>query len=567
MEQIILSNAQLEQYSSEFVDEFCGNDSETSKIIAGLTAIVNDNEADLEKMKNQKWFQRIGKTITGQNKATVEAMKERREDLAKFTVKAIDKLYNMNLNNNQMSAFLSYALSINCEHMVNLEDSVKQLAYKLNDKINSVEKCNDIITDIQNGIFNPSKPLLSLIEIMEQVDERTANNPSKMDRIKQTMVSSGFNFDEHINLQSFANDVFKMPEEKVGSLYLFCQKHSENYFLKFACRLIENYFYQPKINRAVALSNGSAIKNAMSCCGLISEIECSLDDMYSDFKDILPQTNRTLILQNTEAHEEHDNRNDELHISDESQRDFINALYHLAIKGDAWAQLEFGKRIGYEILLDWHESEKWLLASAKQGNEEAIFRIGRLYYDHISQYDDNAKENTQNAIKWLSIAARQTSNQAEAKYLLGACYFYGPDEVKDEKKAVEWFRQAALDGYATAQYRLAYCLMNGKGVEKNCEEAIHWYEKAAIQGENEAFLEIGDYYRYQQIYEAIKWFELAALSEDRATRLTAKQYLCDLYSRDLEIPCDNEKALKWCKALIDDGEEYVKDRIKELLSR
>ena len=73
--------------------------------------------------------------------------------------------------------------------------------------------------------------------------------------------------------------------------------------------------------------------------------------------------------------------------------------------------------------------------------------------------------------------------------------------------------------------------MNGKGVEKNCEEAIHWYEKAAIQGENDALLDIGNYYRYQEPNKAEKWYELAALSEDIATKSTAEQYLHDMFVR------------------------------------
>ena len=60
IEELVISQSQLAQEADKFANEFCrNNDSETEQILAGMTAVINGNESALEKMKNQKWFERI----------------------------------------------------------------------------------------------------------------------------------------------------------------------------------------------------------------------------------------------------------------------------------------------------------------------------------------------------------------------------------------------------------------------------------------------------------------------------------------------------------------------------
>ena len=65
---------------------------------------------------------------------------------------------------------------------------------------------------------------------------------------------------------------------------------------------------------------------------------------------------------------------------------------------------------------------------------------------------------------------------------LAICYYNGTGVEKDEQKAVEWYKKAAEQGYASAQFNLAVCYENGTGVEKDEQEAVEWYKKAAEQG-------------------------------------------------------------------------------------
>ena len=50
------------------------------------------------------------------------------------------------------------------------------------------------------------------------------------------------------------------------------------------------------------------------------------------------------------------------------------------------------------------------------------------------------------------------------------------------KKAFEWYKKAAKQGFAKAQYNLGIMYQNGQGVDVNYKKAFEWYEKAAEQG-------------------------------------------------------------------------------------
>lgn len=296
MEEIVLKNTQM----TEFINEFCvGKDTETEQIIAGMTAVIEGNEFALEKMKNQKWFERIWFTITGKNKATVVEMTQKRDVLAKFTIQLFIKMLDMLSNNARVIADLYRAVSILSLTVDRTVTDLNNLAVKLNEKIISVDNYNNIITDIQNGKFDKNQPLLSLIDILSLVDERTARDLAKLTRIKETMVKNGFLFNARTRADELAEQVFSLPEEKVGRIYLFCQKLSDrSCFFVYICRLIENYFYVSRTDRRIARQNGSAVNKALDCSGLESDSECFLNDIFDDVKNNLFDESRDKSLDN-----------------------------------------------------------------------------------------------------------------------------------------------------------------------------------------------------------------------------------------------------------------------------
>ena len=71
------------------------------------------------------------------------------------------------------------------------------------------------------------------------------------------------------------------------------------------------------------------------------------------------------------------------------------------------------------------------------------------------------------------------------------CYEAGDGVGKDEAKAAELYRKAAVQEYAEAQNKLGECYDYGSGVAVDENEAEKWYQKAAENGNETAMLNLG----------------------------------------------------------------------------
>ena len=91
----------------------------------------------------------------------------------------------------------------------------------------------------------------------------------------------------------------------------------------------------------------------------------------------------------------------------------------------------------------------------------------------------------------------------------------GWHRLGDDKKAAEWFRRAAQQGFARAQYNLGVLYTNGDGVPQDPSQAAQWFRRAADQEDAKAQYNLGLLYAKgvgvpQDYREAYVWFTLAA---------------------------------------------------------
>ena len=75
---------------------------------------------------------------------------------------------------------------------------------------------------------------------------------------------------------------------------------------------------------------------------------------------------------------------------------------------------------------------------------------------------------------------------AEAQNYLGIQYTLGLGVMKDYKKAVKWYEQAAKAGMADAQRNYGDMFHYGKGVPQDYYQAFIWYFAASQQGHETA---------------------------------------------------------------------------------
>lgn len=111
-----------------------------------------------------------------------------------------------------------------------------------------------------------------------------------------------------------------------------------------------------------------------------------------------------------------------------------NHLANKVIYGDQTAQ-------------DKAEAAYWFTKAANQGNADAQYNLGVMYYNSYGVAQDKTK-----AVQWYTKAAEQ--GHAKAQYDLGLMYYIGDGVAQDEKKAIEWLTKVAEQGNKDAQKAL-----------------------------------------------------------------------------------------------------------------
>lgn len=153
-----------------------------------------------------------------------------------------------------------------------------------------------------------------------------------------------------------------------------------------------------------------------------------------------------------------------------------------------------------------------LLKEAESGNATAqyllgiayktgqVFSLGMSEFDQpFAQYaakfgipDKNSLGlvDSSKSLEWYQEAAAQ--GYGNALFMLGMISANCDDVPRDATKAVEWFRQAAEQGHSDAQFKLGVMYASGDGAPKDVAKAVEWWQKAAAQGHVSAQAELGN---------------------------------------------------------------------------
>lgn len=160
-----------------------------------------------------------------------------------------------------------------------------------------------------------------------------------------------------------------------------------------------------------------------------------------------------------------------------ARQGYARAQYNLAI------MYVKGHGVKKDITKAFNLCEK----AAKQGDLSAMNTLGALYYD---------KKNSTQALYWYTKSAR--GGNVNAQFNLGRMYSCDVDMctsngeiIRDFAQAIIWYSKAAKKGDANAQYELGSMYQFGRGIEKDIVQALSLYTKAAKQGHELAKILLG----------------------------------------------------------------------------
>lgn len=223
----------------------------------------------------------------------------------------------------------------------------------------------------------------------------------------------------------------------------------------------------------------------------------------------------------------------------------LSARLKAAEQGDIEACFSIGKMYygGFGVLQDESQAMHWYLRAAEQGLAPAQYHLAQLY---------ERKRNNNAAFQWYSKAAEQ--GHASAQYALGRLYTGGFGVTRNRQQGILWFSRAAEQNDDYAQYALGVICLVGDGIDSDCLRAFGLFRQAALQGNAAAQLELAHLYYNGQaverdVQQALVWYTKAAEQNNG----DAQYWLGKIYSEgELALP-DRQKALTWYNKAAEQG--------------
>ncbi|MFY7665007.1 hypothetical protein [Flavobacterium sp.] len=176
----------------------------------------------------------------------------------------------------------------------------------------------------------------------------------------------------------------------------------------------------------------------------------------------------------------------------------------------------------------------YLNKAKDNGSEEAIYRIGLLYY---------MEENYPKAFDFFSQASSKSS---DAMNKIGEMYFNGFGKEVDFRLAFYYFSMAADQDNIEALHNLSAMFTLGKGVPKSDEKAFAFKLKAALLNSSQDMVEVGRNYQVGlhtslDVSKAFYWFEKSAKMGNKY----GMHELGNLYLNGIGVKQDNKLAFEW----------------------
>lgn len=109
---------------------------------------------------------------------------------------------------------------------------------------------------------------------------------------------------------------------------------------------------------------------------------------------------------------------------------------------------------------DYSTAYPYLMKSAREGNPEAMYLIGRMF-----QYGEGVTKNYTEAINWYQKSADK--NNPLAQLSLGFMYDLGKGVKQNFPEAFKWYMKSAKQGNAIAQRNIGLMYVAGDGVKEN----------------------------------------------------------------------------------------------------
>jgi TPR repeat protein len=254
----------------------------------------------------------------------------------------------------------------------------------------------------------------------------------------------------------------------------------------------------------------------------------------------------------------------------------VRELKPLAEQGNAEAQFNLGSLYyqGWGVPQDYKEAVKWLRKAAEQGHIFSQTTLGTVYAEGVQGV---VEKDYPQALMWFIFAAAKGDREA-LEFRDSLANRMTPSQITEAQKlarefkpqdtytkSLQEFKTLAAQGDAAAQFKVGLIYYKGQGVQSDYVEALNWFKKAALQGHplaqyNAGYMNEKGEGTPQDYVEAAKYYRQAA---ERGNQL-AQYNLGYMYEKGQGVLPDEVQALMWYNLAAVQGETKAKaarDRI------
>jgi len=215
-------------------------------ILAGMTYVMEDNNDKVSMLENQTWFQRMSKTITGKNKMTQDEIARNHDKINLYVTQALAELFNRNCIDHEIMRCLGNKINELYESQIEIKQIIGAFAQKLNQKIESIDNYHMLVEELNQGLYDGKSNILSISEVMSQLDLRTVQDNRKMDILKRAFIERKIINDHEILFIDFLEELLYVGENEAGILALFFGNIRKDYVAEMIEKVITSYYMLPE---------------------------------------------------------------------------------------------------------------------------------------------------------------------------------------------------------------------------------------------------------------------------------------------------------------------------------
>ena len=221
--------------------------------VSQMIALMNDTDRKADAMKNQKWYQKMLKTVLGKNKAAKEEIIENHEKLNAYMAETIAELYRREAFDTQTLVTLGAQINQVYSNIPEIKEILYTTAVSLNSKIESLDSFVVLIGNIDTGKYNNLNSITVVCEIVSKLDERILNNDEKMEILRSKIRQKGCIPDTEKTLDELAGELLSLSESDANEMYSdLISVGAESFWVSVFSQLIEQYhFLAPSAKKAV----------------------------------------------------------------------------------------------------------------------------------------------------------------------------------------------------------------------------------------------------------------------------------------------------------------------------